>query len=416
MDELQRRFAAEIGKRFYAAAESDAKTELIEELSDNLCRRYREALSEGLDEEAAYAAALNGLGDVSELVEYLNGLSPERPGQVDPLDGLLNDLEDITQGVFLKAKSAIEDVKKRLREETLYGSAARQEPPRRDAGDRGRSAARPYSREGLSPEAPFSADSLRGVDVRIANGDVHISFSEPENGSVLFSGSVEELELNRTADGVLLIRQGRTASSSSLFRRGLSCSDVELCLPCRDWEFVQVSTANGDVELEGGCTVASLSVKTATGDIDGRLAGCGELALETASGDMEWTGDADTACVVTISGDISLNGRFGSLTATSVSGDLDTAGSVREARCVTVSGELNLESASLPDSLSLSSKSGDCNLRLPEEPFTVRASTRSGDVDSAFPVQRIPGGYLCGQGGAEYAVSTVSGDVSVEKI
>lgn len=430
MEDIRNRFSAQIAARFSAAPESAAKAELIEELSDNLCLRYQEHIAEGLVEEAAFTAALDSLGDVTELVNYLNSLSSDQEKCADPFDELVKDLEDITQNVFTKAKSAIRDAERRLREEGFfnYSSPGGHVKVHANLGQNGRRD-HPYkssaaahqdgwqqNREGVSPETPFPANELRGVDVRIVNGDVTVSFSQPENGNVLFTGNVEELEVSRTADGVLLIRQGRTASSSSLFLRGLSSSDVELCLPCRDWEFIQINTANGDVDLSGDCHVDSVSAKIANGDITGQLDNCGSLILVSASGDIEWTGSAESACIDSASGDLVLDGSFGSLTASSISGDIETSGDLREVRCSSLSGDIRLESGSLPTAMSLSSKSGDCSLRLPAQPFSARVSTLSGDVDCVYPLQRVPGGYICGTGsGPEYAVSTVSGDVSIEQ-
>ena len=430
MDEIKTRFIVQIAARFSAAPESAAKTELIEELSDNLCLRYQEHIAAGLQEEAAFSAALDSLGDVTELVKYLNSLSSDQARSADPFDELVRDIEDITQNIFSKAKAAIKDAEQRLRNEGFFSynspgghvnvhasrnSGSRPDHPYKSSASDQQSDWK-ANREGVSPETPFPADELRGVDVRIVNGDVSVSFSQPENGSVLFSGNVEELEVSRTADGVLLIRQGRTASSSSLFLRGLSSSDVELCLPCRDWEFIQINTANGDVEIDGACHVGEVSAKIANGDITGNLDSCGNLILDSASGDIEWSGNVESACIDSASGDLVLDGRFAKLTASSISGDVEAAGDVQEVQCSSLSGDIRLESGVLPSAMSLSSKSGDCCLRLPDLPFTARVSTLSGDVDSIFPLQRVPGGFVCGCGGGpEYAVSTVSGDISIEK-
>ena len=54
-----------------------------------------------------------------------------------------------------------------------------------------------------------------------------------------------------SADGVLTIREGRTASSSFFSRRGIGSADVELFLPRRLWESIEVSTASGDVDIDG---------------------------------------------------------------------------------------------------------------------------------------------------------------------
>ncbi len=400
MDEIRARFTAEIADRFSQAADSAAKADLIEELSDNLCLRYQENLASGMARQAAFAAALNGLGDVTELVNYLNGLSPEQSRADGPFDQLTRDMEEITQNVFDRTKSAIDEAAKRLR-------AGRPDPVFRTNTDAPGWA---DSRETFSPETPSSAEGLRGLDIQLVNGDVELLFSESAEDQVLFSGSVEELEVSRDQNGALFIRQGRTASSSSLFRRGLSSSDVELCLPCRDWDFIRVNTANGDVELNGGCRLGSVSVRTATGDISGKLASCSRLTLTTVSGDVQWSGGAESASLESVSGDLDLEGRIGSLSASTMSGDIAFTGSAREAVCSSISGDLRLEAETLPARLSVSSKSGDCLLRLPEAPPALRLSTVSGSVETAFPVCPAPDGGSCA-----CSVTTVSGDISLEK-
>ena len=54
-----------------AAPQSDAKDDLIEELSENLYQRYTDLLEEGVSEEEAFKRAMDDLGDVNELLAYL---------------------------------------------------------------------------------------------------------------------------------------------------------------------------------------------------------------------------------------------------------------------------------------------------------------------------------------------------------
>ena len=77
MDTMRTRFIIAVTERLSAAADSTAKVELIEELSDNLYQRFQELLGNGVPEEEAYRQALEDLGDVEELLAYLESLGPD---------------------------------------------------------------------------------------------------------------------------------------------------------------------------------------------------------------------------------------------------------------------------------------------------------------------------------------------------
>ena len=62
--------------------------------------------------------------------------------------------------------------------------------------------------------------------------DVAIQVSEAPDAGVIIDGDVDDLDVTCSADGVLTIREGRTASSSFFSRRGFASADVELYLPC----------------------------------------------------------------------------------------------------------------------------------------------------------------------------------------
>ena len=71
MDRMKTKFIIAVTTRLAAAEDSNAKTDLIEELSENLYQRYLDLVASGMTEEAAYASALEDLGDVDELLAYL---------------------------------------------------------------------------------------------------------------------------------------------------------------------------------------------------------------------------------------------------------------------------------------------------------------------------------------------------------
>ena len=450
MDDIRIKLTEAIAARLAAAPDSPAKAELVEELTENLYQRYLDMRASGMPEEEAFSRAMEDLGDVIELVDYLNGLSDgqNRTGNFDPLDELMQDVEEIAQNVFSHARDAVQEAKRRLKDEGFYYRSPRGHVEVDISGDADRARPEhPYKkdvvygvgydkakggffaqwgewkggREAVNVTALTSVDAggLRGVDIENVNGDVSLRFDEPEDAAINVSGSVNDLEVSRTEDGVLVIREGRTASASSLLRRGLSSCVIELSLPCRSWDYVRISSVNGDVDLNGDCHINTLTVKTVSGDIEGELESCGHLELSTVSGDVQWRGSADRASVKSTSGDVILDGAVGSLSASSMSGDIEVAGSAEELKCSSMSGDLRLETAILPQALSVSSKSGDCHLRLPDEAhggFTARLRTVSGSVDSAFPITRGSNGIFCasGSGGAEYSISTVSGDITLD--
>lgn len=393
MDEIRARFTAQVAALLSAARDSAAKEELIEELSDDLCLRYQDQLAAGLSEQEAYRAALNSLGDVAELMEYLDSLSPREGREGAPLNGLLDDLEDIGKNVFSRVRGAVEDARR---------------PSRREDGE-----------EPSLSEAVFPAVDLRGIDVSLPSGEISVRFSRREDEDVLLSGDMARLEVSLAADGVLTVRPNHAGSST--FRLGpvflgAASQDVELCLPCRDWDLIRLRVANGEIDLNGGCWAGEVSVKAANGDIRGQLAGCDRLSLTTANGDIEWRGDVGEASAESVSGDLRLEGSFRRLTASSVSGDLNIAGSSVDCKGSSISGDVYFESKELPASLVLSSRSGDCELRLPAGAFTARLSTVSGDVDSFLPLQKDRGGMICGSGGGPvYTVSTLSGDIGLRQ-
>ena len=517
METMKLRFTTAVAGKLAAAPHSTAKSELIEELSDNLYHRYLDLTAAGVPREEAYQQALDCLGDTGELVEYLNSLQPDeslpelllRPDQGDSgqLDDLLKNVEEIVKGALDKAKGALRDAKSiaednlgisadDLARETkekvgqafqkakdVVGAAVSPREPAdgefeihadgydddhgehpwgedhedqadpaepTGAGRGGQDASHSWqfsvgynrdrggfftqwenSRTGEGGGVPVPLDepifgqALTGLDVQVS-GDVDIRLTEAEDGDVVIRGDVERLEAFRSEDGVLTIRQdGKTASSSFFFRRGLYSADVSLALPRRWWKFIRVSTADGDVNLSGDVALGLVSVKTASGDLDGRLPQCecfsfksasgdlewegcadelqaetvsgdltfrgqlsriGKLSCKSVSGDIDWEGTAQEAQFQTVSGDILANGQLGQVQATSVSGEVEVSGAVAGgARCSSSSGGIRLESAALPQRMDLSSKSGDCEVRIPDAgPFTVHFKTTSGRFQSDF--------------------------------
>ena len=577
MDDMKLKLSQSVAARLGAAPNSKEKDELIEELSDNLYRRFLEMNGAGVPEDEAFARAMDDLGDVDELLAYL-GVEPavgpdvvinsgdsrtqtktengqtrittqggqtvtisnpdcdpiaastgtgEAPPQGEPeqqggahhsyrygadgqssaqndLDAILANVSEVCNLAIDQAKNAIKQAKEALQRRTTVEKDSGHvrvhfnagpddptppappeppappqpeppqppEPPTPPEGtgwefeaeldsDAGRffAGAGPKERKdvvygfgydkakggffaqwgeyqgnhgGEGPhfsghDAGMSANDdgsysvtalkdLRGIEVVTTAGDVAIHVSEAPDAGVIIDGDVDDLDVTCSADGVLTIREGRTASSSFFSRRGFCSADVELFLPRRHWDMISVTTASGDVDIDrDGLDIDHLTVTTASGSLSARLNYCRVLSFKSASGDLEVKGPCGSLIAETMSGDLTLGTDLEDASLHTASGDIELNGPVRRLRAKAISGDLRVSTPVLPEVLELSSKSGDCEALLPDAgPFLLRMKTTSGEFDSAFPMNYINGTFVYGGGdGPCYSITTISGDVSL---
>lgn len=429
------RFIIAVTQRLSAAPESEAKVELIEELSENLYSRYQDMAAAGMPEEEAYEKALGELGDVDELLAYLNGLGPE--GRVPPQDretkefvnGFLSELGSFVQTAVGQARDAMDDAA------AIVQDAAHQVHIHM-GGVSGPSDERNFQvdvdpdgsytcsfGENMSWEDGCSSVGLRMVDVSLIDGDVTVRFDADPAAPVRLEGETEGLQVQHRGD-VLHIRQGKTASSSFFFGRMLRSTDIELILPRRRWEELRLSTASGDVTIDACAECARLNVNTASGDVDiGPGLRADVLNVRTASGDVDISeAECGQAVFKSASGDISADGiRAGSAQAESMSGDVELTGGFRAVQCSSASGDVELCSDVLPEQLKASSTSGDCEVALPDGAgFKVQFRAMSGELHSDFPLTGPIGKhsgeavYLDG-GDRVFRVSSISGDVALRR-
>ena len=195
---------------------------------------------------------------------------------------------------------------------------------------------------------------------------------------------------------------------------------MKLTLPRRFWDFLQINTVSGDVDIDEGLEIGQLSIKTASGDADVHSLEFQELIFKTASGDLE-AGCLRGRSVIaeSASGDIQLSGSFETVRTGTASGEIELEGCAREIRCSTASGDVDVRVDQVPEKLDLTSKSGDCQVSMPDgEGFTLQFSTVSGELESDFqlvgPIGKRSGEaiYLDG-GGRTFRMSSVSGDLSL---
>ncbi len=467
MERMKMKFIIAVTERLSSAAESGAKVELIEELSDNLYSRWQDLVSNGMDEDEAYRQALDELGDVDELLAYLASLGPdgELPKQDssfrDFTNELLHGVEGIVRETMNQTKDAVDqatvivrNVADKIKEKYPEGFKGRvyvhldgdgQDgsgedacgPEQPEEPGKGWSFAVGYNRdrggffcEGSHPSSSqrvsgtvFPSQDLKSVDIQLVNGDVTINLDSDPDADVRLEGDTDALEVRVDGSaGVLSIRQGNTASSRFFFYRGLARADVELTLPQRFWDLLQISTTSGDVDIGDGLEAGKLAIKTTSGDASFGGVKCSEISFHSASGDLECDGTAGEVYAESSSGDLTLEGVFGSVRAGTASGDVELSGSIHTLRCSSASGDVTVETDVPPDQLDISSKSGDCDVTMPGgQGFTLQFSTVSGDLDTDFPLVGPVGSrsgeamYLDG-GGKTFHISSVSGDISLHQM
>lgn len=472
MDRIRTRFIIAVTERLSQAADSTAKVELIEELSDNLYQRFQELLGNGMPEEDAYRQALEDLGDVEELLAYLESLGPdgELPRQesapkgfttelLEGVEGLVRETvsqtrdavdqaADIVRGVAEKIKDKYPDGFKGKVYVHFDGDGEREAPegdvPQDKAPEeaaqkdgeahKGWSFTAGYNRDrgGFFCESgrsrrltgtSFPSRDIKGIDVQVVNGDVTIRLADDPDADILLTGDAEELEARLSDRGVLSIRQGKTVSRSFFFNWGLDAADVELTLPRRMWEGLNLSTNSGDIDIDAGLEVQRLVVKTTSGDVQLNDLTFQELLFKSASGDLDTGGlRGRSVQAETASGDVQLTGEIDTLRAGTASGEIELNGQVHTIVCSTASGDVEVRSETMPEHLEISSKSGDCKVLIPDgEGFTLHYSTVSGELKSDFPLVG-PLGFRTGEamyldgGGRAYRMTSVSGDLTLRPL
>ncbi len=463
MENVKEKLAAAIREQLTGAPDTPAKSELVEELSDNLYARYSDRTAAGMDGEAAYQSALDDLGDTAELVDYLNSLEPGQPlpgPEPDPepdsgdfekmlknigdivrdalkaaqgavnavdVDGVVRDAVDSAREVTRQAKDAVRDVTDHMKKGGSYtytspngnihitvndGKPPKPPKPPVVPGPHGPGAPPPPPPPPKSPGpdaptphelvlTPAGSDGvlITSIDVEVG-GDVTVRTDDTPEGDVVIGGSLDDLDV-RAEGGALTIRQRDTASKGFFLRRGMSLADVELTLPLRPWSSLRFSTSNGALSAALSEPVDALELRTACGDVDAKLDRCGRLAVNSVNGDVDLTaGQADSVDLRTVSGDVEASvRRCGLLNISTVNGDVEWRGDADEAHCRSVSGDMELGGGY--GSLDLSSTSGDLRIRANSE-GAVNCAAISGDVE--LELEALP---------AALNVTTRSGDVEV---
>ena len=117
MEGMKNIFKTLIEAKLAAAPDSQAKTDLVEELADNLHCRYEDMVNDGVSQEEALVQAMDALGDVDELLDYLNNSQTE-PGKdkkkagsfTSDMGEMFRNIGDMVKDAMGQAKTAVSEV------------------------------------------------------------------------------------------------------------------------------------------------------------------------------------------------------------------------------------------------------------------------------------------------------------------
>lgn len=149
----------------------------------------------------------------------------------------------------------------------------------------------------------------------------------------------------------------------------------------------------------------------------------GRTEVKGVNGDTTLVGLAGSVRADTVSGNLEAQALTGDLRFNSVSGDLTVveAGSCVKADSVSGSMIVDLDPASRPASIDLTSVSGEIAIRLPHPADAqVEANTASGSVSNAFEDLRVSGQWgakritgRLGAGNGKLKATTISGSIAL---
>jgi len=184
-------------------------------------------------------------------------------------------------------------------------------------------------------------------------------------------------------------------------------ADIEIDGPVGE---ADVKTGSGDISTDD--VAADVTVKTASGDITIGSVG-GDIRAHTASGDLRCSSVAGTAVFSTASGDLEVGAAGARVEVKATSGDVRLGELARGARVVNVSGNVRVLALG-EGTLHVRSVSGDVAVGVARGvDLHVDVETVSGVVHSDIPLNDAPASGGRPEARVDLSVRSVSGNVEI---
>lgn len=273
----------------------------------------------------------------------------------------------------------------------------------------------------------FSPGDVTRIDVLDTSGHISV-LPSPDSDIHIEYTATEMWRYDITGEGTLTVRRvknGQWGKSLTLILCGKEFTvpipnfngafsnelNLKLLLPVGAAPSVSVNSASGDVECRN-ISPAELFVKLASGDVTlANTETAGKLSVITVSGSVDFTDvSAPEIGVSTVSGEIDIEGlNTAALSLKTVSGDTDAENIAVTKRLTagSVSGEITLDLSVPCERVGVDSVSGDVELELPGSDSLYTVVTRTNSGDASVSGQAFEGPNMV-------RVKTMSGDISVD--
>lgn len=393
------------------APDCPEKTEIADELTQNLTDKYEDLVAQGRDPDDAYREVLAGIGDISEMISFLRevGASRQTESKNDASGAPFADFEERVRNFSSQLARSIEEPMRSMADDIESAAKQLQQNIRRSG--------RTYCYD-----TTYEADGIEELLIEMKSGDLtlrpgpdqYIRITERSRAAL---SDEQRISVERNGD-CLRIAQGRSYVGFVWFGFGVISSDLEIELPARLWRAVTATGVNEVSMTELKCR--TLGIKSTSGDIKITRLESETLTIDSTSGDITVSGNIDNVDIRTKSGDVDLKDMVVSnLSVDQISGDMDFSGAVLSALIKSKSGDTFLRTHSAPRALTIDSISGDVRVILPEnDGFAIQYKRVSGDFKSDFGLMTSLNsrkGVASYKNASEpsYTISTVSGDISV---
>ena len=263
-------------------------------------------------------------------------------------------------------------------------------------------------------------EPITALDIEWPSGSVRVSAVSGSTVTIKETTDADlddDLKVHSWTDGGVL--RVRFCKSGVSYRKSAK-KTLEITVP-EDTVFEKISADSASADL----VCDQLRTKQAVMDpASGNLSYTGtadSFRASTASGNISFSGEADEINTDAASGEISVvqHGKSGSISADTASGNITVeAEQTDRLKAHSASGEQSLRLQEMPQQTSLDSASGNVTMYLPEDAdFTADISTASGSVNYELPLTKSDGStYTCGSGANKLSIGTASGDVRLLKL
>lgn len=419
-------------ERLFAAAPTTAQAyNMREEMIMNTIERYHDGIAKGYTPDQAYAAAIGGIGDVSELIKSLGGgeqsaqntaqqpvqhaQQPQKKSNVGKVIAIIaavlcGTVLLITIAGCIAGVSIIKSITGRDGFISSIVGNAMENGVKYSFGDDDTGFNNAYTG---SNSYSVPADGIDKIRVEWINGLVRV---QPYDGTDIKLDELSNSEISeeyalryKIADGKLTVRFCKKHTWYGVDTSMLNINEIikpkELVVSVPR---AMLESGELDIQLDGvsndtyisSAKLNGLNVNGISGSIAIENVSAKDMDLDTVSGLIDVSDcAADAIKVVSISGEMTIGGIFGSARLNSTSGAVwftDGSDGIKELEIGTVSGDVTMQ---LPESAG----------------FNMMVSTVSGDVSSTFGLIKNGSNYVYGDASADFDIDTVSGDITIQE-